>query len=1436
MERIFHMLTVKQLHIELEKRNLPTDGLKADLIERLKNDLRNNDSNQDTIQPAESFSSNIDDMNTLEVSAEVHRSESMQTVINHNEDYIEDENLVDDQVYENRRMNLFEWEHKLIERENQLLKKENRNLKQKLTEGDNGCANGKEKLDSRQISDLVPEFRGVGDSIDEWFNRIRVINRVYSVEETVLKLIVIGKLRDSALKWFHSRSDNVFYSLDELMCEMKKIFDTRPNKLELRKQFEKRKWLPDEQFTNYYTDKVVLANKVPVNNEELVEYLIDGFDNSTLQSQARIQNFKTPEEVLNSFSRITKEDRNEIRQPRLSNEYFTKRPLRCFNCNEIGHHLSKCSKPVRPRGSCYECGSQTHFAKNCPMKIQHYRQEQTDTTQNTNIEPHIKTSNVNVCELRSHSAYLFNLFIEIDKAYIQIESLVDTGSPISLIKESIVPKKSLIEDMSGLSFSGINNSKFDILGIFETNININNNIFKILFRVVPDTVIPNNCLLGRNFTMLPGIKIIVGQNLKIEIDQDFLANKDETFEDKIFNIEYSSINELELNVSKTENFSKSFYELFSEGYIKPIRPLDPKVKYEMKIDLSKTVQPFYFSPKRLSFAEKETVSKIITELLDSGFIRKSFSQYSSRIVLVKKKNGDVRMCVDFRELNKLTVRDRFPLPIIEDHLINLRDKKYFTTLDLRNGFFHMKLSESARKYTAFTTHLGHYEFTVCPFGLCNAPSNFQRLISEIFFELIQSNEILVYIDDILIASQTITDHFCTLRKVFKIIVENKLELNLSKCLFVQSKIKYLGYNISSEGISPSDDHISAIRNYPIPKNDHELKGFVGLMSFFRKFIQNFSVIAKPLYDLLRKDSRFIFGQSQLNSFEILRNHLISAPVLKIYSPFNETELHCDASCHGYGAVLLQKQSEDNELHPVMFYSKRSSDAESRYHSFELEMLSVVYAIQRFHVYLQGIKFKIITDCNSLALALSKKDINPRISRWILILQNYDYDVHHREGTRMRHVDALSRNHILLFLDGSLESAMIVAQNADPDIVKLRDMLSRQESKFWELRNGVVYRKSQENLLFYVPSAMQHNIIRTCHDDVGHIGIDKAYELVKRSYWFPKIKENIASHISNCLDCIAFSAIENKHREYLQNIDKGSMPFQTVHLDHYGPLNQTSLKNKYILLIIDAFTKFIKLNPTKTTNTREVVAILEKYCRDYGTPARIISDRGSCFTSSEMDDFIKKKDIFHVCVATSCPRANGQAERFNRFLTPMLAKLCNDSNWDKILCDVEYIMNNTINRSIGTTPFMALYGINQRKNSCDKIKQFLDEGNQIGKLCVEEIRNAAVLRNAEVQRQNKVYYDKKVNPVRFKVGDYIVIRNIPSSGHCNKLSPKFKGPYIVKEELPNFRYLVADPENFQLGRNPFSGVFEASNMKKWLSLSNSENDGEFREINEELIEE
>lgn len=333
-------------------------------------------------------------------------------------------------------------------------------------------------------------------------------------------------------------------------------------------------------------------------------------------------------------------------------------------------------------------------------------------------------------------------------------------------------------------------------------------------------------------------------------------------------------------------------------------------------------------------------------------------------------------------------------------------------------------------------------------------------------------------------------------------------------------------------------------------------------------------------------------------------------------------------------------------------------------------------LRRFRIYLQGIPFNIVSDCRAVIQTLEKRDINARIARWSLKLQSFDFQVKHNQSSHMKHVDALSRSFgVLVVEDNPFEWNLMILQYKDPKIKDLMDSLEGNEDPHYELRNGVVYKKHSGQLLFVVPEGMEQHVLFRYHNEMGHIGVSKMIEVLKRTYWFPHIRRKCEEYIRNCLKCISFAPVSGKPEEgSLYPIPKGNIPFETIHIDHFGPMNKQVSYKKYILVVVDAFSKFVQLYATKTTNASEVIGNLTRFFQCYSTPKVVVSDRSSSFTSVEFEDFLKERDIKHVKIATGSSQANGQIERVNRVFTPMIAKLSDHTSgpqWYRILGEIEY---------------------------------------------------------------------------------------------------------------------------------------------------------------------
>lgn len=854
--------------------------------------------------------------------------------------------------------------------------------------------------------------------------------------------------------------------------------------------------------------------------------------------------------------------------------------------------------------------------------------------------------------------------------------------------------------------------------------------------------------------------------------------------------------------------------------------------------------PVSYKPYRLAHKEREVVRELVNELLENKIVQESDSSYASPIVLVKKKNNEYRLCVDYRSLNRKTVKDSYPMPVIDDQLDRLNGMRYFTSLDLKSGYYQIPMAEDSRHLTAFVTPDGHYEYTRMPFGLVNAPAVFQHMINKALgkdrYELA-----MPYMDDILSPSSTIEEGFQKLTRILDALRQARLTLNLQKCYFFQSNLEYLGYEISESGLRPGQRKTDAVASFPTPTTVHQVRQFVGLASFFRRFIPNFASIAKPLTILTKSDVPWKWGEDQEKAFQTIKSSLVKRPLLALYDPKYITEVHCDASKLGLGGILLQRPDEKSPLKPVAYFSKQTTKDEEFFHSYELETLAVVCSLKRFRTYLIGINFKVYTDCNALRTTLTKRDLVPRIARWWLLLQEYNFSIEYRPGDHMKHADALSRNPVkddnsFELIEGrefeimNIETSdwLQTVQMTDPELKRTKTILNCGEKDIKDIltnfvvKDDKVYRRVGDQLKWVVPKGARWRICQLSHDETGHFSYDKTLSKIKQDYWFPKMNKFIRKYVSSCLNCAYNKGSSSKTTGYLHPIPKGDVPFHTLHMDHLGPFVRSKRGNSYILGIIDGFSKFIFVKPVRNLKSKTTINILQELFNIIGIPKVIISDRGTSFTSATFKKFIVSIGAKHVLNAVATPRANGQIERYNRTILESLAATnhgMDERIWDEKVGRVQWSLNNTKNKSTGKTPAEIVFGFRTVNESEGPIVNALNEArlgiSQNEELSRDEIRLLAQESTKRNQEYMKKYFDNTRAPTKFyKVGDLVMIPNHhnPADGKSKKLRPKFRGPFRVTAVLKNDRYEISSIEGHS--KRKYKSVYPSDQLKKWITFS------------------
>lgn len=960
-----------------------------------------------------------------------------------------------------------------------------------------------------------------------------------------------------------------------------------------------------------------------------------------------------------------------------------------------------------------------------------------------------------------------------------------------------------------------------------------------------------NFVPNYNFLIKNGLQInkIYRENLTLYVDilnygrnsKKLFADTCVAFEVKDNNqIESNCVNEIEhletlvtlpdknvekcydVNIGLSKNDYQSVHNLvqeFEDIFAWSIEELGHTQLVKHRIDTTDEI-PVVSRPYRVSHAERKIINNQVEEMLENGIIRKSQSPYSSPVVLVPKKDGDMRFCVNYKKLNAKTIKNVYPLPVIDDILTYLGDAKYFSSLDMFSGYWQVEIEEDHKHKTAFVTTDGLFEFNRLSFGLTTAPSTFQQLADAILGEM-KWNGAMTYLDDILVYGKTLEDHNKNLKKVLLKLKATGLKLKPSKCHLAYSKITVLGHTISDQGIQPDSSKIEAVRNFATPTSKKTLQSFLGLANYYRKFIEKFSVIARPLYDLLKKDRKFVWTVKQEGAFQKLKDMLTSPPLLTHYLPEAEKELHVDASDLGIAAVLLQKT--ENGMHPICYVSRTLTKAEKNYGVGEKEALAVVWSLTYLRSYVWGQHIKIFSDHQPLCYLQNIKNVSGRMARWSCKLQQFDYEIIHKAGKCNQDADCLSRNPYSKATKLDEESVNEVPtfmlplvniqefQEEDPvvsDLIQaVRDVkygsshLQRRAKNFKTI-DGVLYKKSTnptEMDKLVVPQGLKLQLMQQLHCEPlsGHLGFAKTYDKVYTRYYWDNMHRDIRKFIAGCADCqIRKGPINDKPPGGLQPIEiQDLQPFDMIGIDILGPLSKTTSQNNNIIVCTDYVTRFAITKAIPSAKAEEIATFLvEQVISIHGVPRKILSDRGQVFRSEMVRELVKNMGSESIYTTSYHPQTNGLTERFNKTLADMLSLYVSTSqnDWDKYLPLVTFAYNSSKQDSTQYAPFYLVFGRHPQLIPDAMFRKSNPE--ETPNPNIDEHRTKAKKNVAARQKNDKLRYDDKHKDVTYEVGDKVKLRvYIRQKGKSDKLQCKYHGPFVIVRKASPVNYVIQKGE-------------------------------------------
>ncbi|GAU49705.1 hypothetical protein TSUD_182030 [Trifolium subterraneum] len=630
---------------------------------------------------------------------------------------------------------------------------------------------------------------------------------------------------------------------------------------------------------------------------------------------------------------------------------------------------------------------------------------------------------------------------------------------------------------------------------------------------------------------------------------------------------------------------------FSKLFQKPTT-LPPPRTTNHAIHLLPNSQPVNVRPYRYPYFQKYEIEKQVTEMLSNGIIRPSTSPFSSPVLLVKKKDGTWRFCVDYRALNAITVKDRFPIPTIDELLDELAGATWFSKLDLLQGYHQILMNEADVEKTAFRTHQGHYEFRVMPFGLCSAPSSFQATMNTMFQPFLRKF-IIVFFDDILIYSTTLEDHLHHLDQTLQILQEGQFFLKQSKCVFAQRQIEYLGHIVSTKGVEPIQAKVQAIQQWLVPRSVKALRGFLGLTGFYRRFIQGYATIATPLTQLLKKD-QFGWNQEAQLAFETLKMAITQAPILVLPNFSLPFTVETDASGVGMGAVLSQQN------HPIAFFSKPFCPILLRSSTYVRELFAITAAVKKWRQYLLGHQFIILTDHRSLKELMSQVIQTPEQQLYLARLIGYDYTIQYQSGKSNTVADALSR--VPEFTGAELLTLSVPSftflRTLKQELQANESFVTRKQEIELSPADHVDFKVVQD-LIFHrgriwLPQGLAFTqvLLEEFHKTPigGHLGVSKTVARLSENFTWSGLRQDVQQFVAACIDCQHSKYETCKAAGLLCPLPIPHSPWEDLSLDFIVGL-PPYLGNTTILVVVDRFSKGIHLGMLQPHYTAYKVASL-----------------------------------------------------------------------------------------------------------------------------------------------------------------------------------------------------------------------------------------------------
>lgn len=1163
----------------------------------------------------------------------------------------------------------------------------------------------------------IVHFAGVNDDMDacDWIEMYEILSDEAKWPDRLKIVHLPSYLRGIAVKWYF----NCIKGHVILWDEIKSLFISQfgyTNKPSLA-SINNAKWDQEkETFAKYYQDKLAMCSRSGMKGALLLDALTDGLPDDLKFFVQTIDPSSSPQVWFNLVQRAIdrKTSRREQKKPKpelnVINEKSSEIQEMKNDIKEIKRLLMGLTSGFLQDTSssqlnCNHCGKSNHSADRC-FKIIGYpsrkAKQQVNTLKSTSDDEEsiveLDEPAINRIEAKIKSGSfattlnsLVFLPIKINDQ-VEVEALIDSGANITAIDHQFCVDNDIMVEDKITNLTGATNS-FESSGVARLNIKcgeFNTNIDAIVIRLAKQKFI-----LGMNEFKYFGIKL-VGPNLQARNQSR----------------QVPVINSLDLDSCEAKQQIDELVNKNSQAFGEHDFHVGNCKLIKCHIFVEKNAKPMSAKPRRLSLALQEEEKKQVQQLLGHKLIRPSFSSWASGITFAIRDGRTPRLCGDYRYLNKKTISDQYPIPNIENIILQFKGAKVYSTLDVVRGYNHIEIDSKDRYLTAFTTNIGLFEWNRMPFGLKNAPSIFQRLMDRV----LKSHEAYAkaYFDDIIIFSKDVTSHLAHIESVFRTLIAFDIKLKRIKCQFLRESITFCGYLITRDKISRDSKFTEAIANIQRPSNVSELQSFLGLANYGGRFVANFADICKPLNSLRKKNTSWSWTQEHEESFNKLKKILCKAPKLFLFDNSLDTVLYCDASKFAIAGVLIQKKGE--EVRIIGYFSRTLTNAQVNYNIYTKELLAIVKSVEFFKQLLYGRPFKVVTDNSALAFFKSSKQVFDKYTRWLLFLEDFDIEIEHVKGNKNALADAISR-----------------VKMQSPQVTAIEGQTRRE---------------------FPEPESL-NRIFNLFHTTLSnHSGFNKMKREIQKRYLIKQLDDKLRDYLSRCKAC----NLVNQHvrRMGFYHPRPPSLPNSTWHSDVLGPFPASNGFNN-VLVIIDHTTRFAQSHLLSNMTAETLIQSFRKSFSAYGRPRILITDNGSAYRSDEFQRFLTDCEVEHKLTPSHYSAANGLAERFIKTLKEALIKFKLDNptrEWSTMVPLIVGRYNSTKHRVTGFSPrelmnYPALCLIANRR-TC---RQQLYDANRLNKR-----RKPAFIREG-----NNIYidipkrYQKRFAPRRS--GPYKVIKKL-----------------------------------------------------------------------------